>query len=155
MAYRHETYPTTPFVDPTPLPDHIPHIDEVGFSSAPLKSVAFFIGAFCKEYNEDFMLCKNENNDPTHCLKEGRKVTRCAIDLIRRIRENCDKELDAHWICLDRNNQEYFHCRPEEKPLNACVLNALNLEKTIPGTPKGQEPIHLKKNPIFKPRIYG
>ena len=41
----------------------------------------FFIGAYCKEYNEDFMLCKAANRAPEHCLAEGRKVTRCAQDL--------------------------------------------------------------------------
>lgn len=69
------------FVDPTPLPDSVPKVDEVGATSAPLKSASFFIGQYCKQYNEDFMLCKSENNNPEHCLKEGRKVTRCAIDL--------------------------------------------------------------------------
>jgi NADH dehydrogenase (ubiquinone) 1 alpha subcomplex subunit 8 len=54
---------------------------ELGVTSAPLTSAAFFIGSFCKEYNEDFMLCKAESADPRHCLKEGRKVTRCALDL--------------------------------------------------------------------------
>lgn len=88
-----------PYVDPTPLPDHIPKVQELGVTSAPLKSAAFFIGAYCKDYNgefqqhcivelakrlyilEDFMLCKAENRDPAHCLKEGRRVTRCATDL--------------------------------------------------------------------------
>ncbi|KAG5648711.1 hypothetical protein DXG03_000058 [Asterophora parasitica] len=40
-----------PFIDPTPLPDHIPKVPELGVTSAPLKSAAFFIGAYCKEYN--------------------------------------------------------------------------------------------------------
>jgi NADH dehydrogenase (ubiquinone) 1 alpha subcomplex subunit 8 len=75
------TFTHNKFVDPTPLPDSIPKVDEVGATSAPLKSASFFIGQYCKEYNDDFMLCKNENNNPEHCLKEGRKVTRCAIDL--------------------------------------------------------------------------
>ena len=86
-------------VDPTPMPSEMPHVDEVGATSAPLKSAAFFIGAYCKEFNgsfrgismiwvsfssfksEDFMLCKNESRDPAHCLKEGRRVTRCVTDL--------------------------------------------------------------------------
>jgi len=76
----------------------VPRVDEISVTSAPLKSAAFFLGAYCKEYNgmlllrtfwlifsdrhsEDFMLCKAESRDPAHCLKEGRKVTRCAIDL--------------------------------------------------------------------------
>ena len=88
-----------PFVEPTPLPASIPKVNELGATSAPLKSAAFFIGAYCKEFNggsyvsmgqqlpmwmcrtEDFMLCKAENRDPAHCLKEGRRVTRCATDL--------------------------------------------------------------------------
>jgi len=82
MAYNEHPFLTDIKVtDPTPMPDNVPKVDEVGATSAPLKSASFFIGGFCKDYNEDFMLCKNENNDPAHCLKEGRKVTRCAIDL--------------------------------------------------------------------------
>lgn len=54
---------------------------------------------------EDFMLCKNENRDPAHCLKEGRKVTRCAQEIIGKIRESCLAEFDAHWKCLENNNQ--------------------------------------------------
>ncbi|CAI2166509.1 18038_t:CDS:2 [Funneliformis geosporum] len=135
----------------TPLPENIPRVDDVGTTSAPLKSAAFFIGAYCKEFNDDYMLCKNENNDPKHCLKEGRKVTRCTIELLRKLRENCDKEFETHWQCLDKNNQEYYQCRPQEKTFNSCVFNALNLEKVIPGTPQGKPPIHLKDSPIFKP----
>lgn len=79
-TYREASLPTGKFVDPTPAPAHSAH-PEVGTTSAPLKSASFFIGAYCKDYNEDFMLCKDENSDPAHCLKEGRKVTRCAMDL--------------------------------------------------------------------------
>jgi hypothetical protein len=40
-----------PYRDPTPLPDDIPKVEELGATSAPLKSAAFFIGAYCKDYN--------------------------------------------------------------------------------------------------------
>jgi hypothetical protein len=40
-----------PYIEPLPLPDNIPKVNEVGATSAPLKSAAFFLGAFCKEYN--------------------------------------------------------------------------------------------------------
>ncbi|KAF4619573.1 hypothetical protein D9613_004794 [Agrocybe pediades] len=134
-----------------PMPANIPHVDEVGATSGPLKSAAFFIGAYCKEYNEDFMLCKNENRQPEHCLKEGRKVTRCAIDLLTKMRENCGKQFDAHWECLEKNNHEYFLCRKPERTLNSCMFDKLGLTKTIPGTPAGQTPVHEKQNPIYKP----
>ncbi|CAA7259366.1 unnamed protein product [Cyclocybe aegerita] len=132
------------------MPSHIPHVDELGATSAPLKSAAFFLGAYCKEYNEDFMLCKNESRNPEHCLKEGRKVTRCAVDLITKMRENCAQQFDAHWECLEKRNHEYYLCRKPERTLNACMFEKLGLTKTIPGSPPGQEPIHDKKNPIYK-----
>lgn len=89
-------YKDQPYVEVNPLPSSVPPVDEIGTTSAPLKSASFFIGQHCKEVNgalslesrvdvrlmaEDFMLCKQENRDPEHCLKEGRKVTRCAADL--------------------------------------------------------------------------
>jgi NADH dehydrogenase (ubiquinone) 1 alpha subcomplex subunit 8 len=44
------------YVDPTPLPDHVPKVAELGVTSAPLKSAAFFIGAYCKEHNGAFVV---------------------------------------------------------------------------------------------------
>ena len=43
-----------PYRDPTPLPADIPKVQEIGTTSAPLKSAAFFIGAYCKDYNGVF-----------------------------------------------------------------------------------------------------
>ncbi|KAK4691340.1 NADH dehydrogenase (ubiquinone) 1 alpha subcomplex subunit 8, partial [Phenoliferia sp. Uapishka_3] len=80
-THRGAQFPAKDYIDPAPLPKSIPHVDEIGVTSAPLKSASFFIGEQCKDYNEDFMLCKAESRDPEHCLKEGRKVTRCAQDL--------------------------------------------------------------------------
>ncbi|KAJ7571802.1 hypothetical protein C8J56DRAFT_145879 [Mycena floridula] len=123
---------------------------ELGVTSAPLKSAAFFLGSYCKEYNEDFMLCKAENRDPSHCLKEGRRVTRCAADLITKMRETCLEQFNAHWECLENNNQYYYTCREPEKALNSCIFEKLGLTKTIPGTPPNETPVHELKNPVFK-----
>ncbi|KAL0950069.1 hypothetical protein HGRIS_010073 [Hohenbuehelia grisea] len=150
-TFQKGTVPTQPYKEPTPLPDHVPKVEELGTTSAPLKSAAFFIGAYCKEYNEDFMLCKAENRDPGHCLKEGRRVTRCATDLINKMRENCLEQFDAHWNCLELNNQEYYRCRKPERTLNKCMFEKLGLTKVIPGTPAGQKPVHEIDSPIFKP----
>ncbi|KAL7421897.1 ndufa8, NADH-ubiquinone oxidoreductase complex I 19kd subunit [Cryptotrichosporon argae] len=148
-SHRDAVFPDKPYTDPNPLPSAVPHVDEVGTTSAPLKSASFFIGAHCKEVNEDFMLCKAENRDPAHCLKEGRKVTRCAAELISKMRESCLAEFDAHWQCLEKNNQYFQACRKPEKALNQCVFSKLNLKKEIPGTPAGEVPVHEKKWPIF------
>ncbi|ETW84164.1 hypothetical protein HETIRDRAFT_472627 [Heterobasidion irregulare TC 32-1] len=138
-----------PFKDPTPLPSSVPKVDELGTTSGPLKSAAFFIGAYCKDYNEDFMLCKAENRDPGHCLKEGRKVTRCATDLINKMRDNCLQQFDEHWNCLELNNQDYKYCRKPERTLNQCMFEKLGLMKSIPGTPTGQTPIHEVEKPFY------
>lgn len=66
------------YIEPSPMPKDVPHVDELGATSAPLKSASFFIGDRCKEFNDDFMLCKQGSANPGDCLKEGRKVTRCA-----------------------------------------------------------------------------
>lgn len=70
-------------IDTTPLPDDIPKVKELGASSAPLLSASFFIGARCKAYNDDYMMCKTESNGrgELECMKEGRKVTRCAASV--------------------------------------------------------------------------
>ncbi|KAJ7887619.1 Ndufa8, NADH-ubiquinone oxidoreductase complex I 19kd subunit [Mycena olivaceomarginata] len=131
-------------------PQEIPKVAELGTTSGPLKSAAFFIGAYCKEYNEDFMLCKAESRDPGHCLKEGRRVTRCATDLITKMRENCLAQFEAHWGCLEQNNQQYYRCRTQERPLNTCMFEKLGLVKVIPGTPEGQKQIHEIENTTLK-----
>ncbi len=50
-SYRQANFEDTPYIDPNPLPSNIPSVDEVGATSAPLKSAAFFIGAHCKAVN--------------------------------------------------------------------------------------------------------
>ncbi|WWC89188.1 uncharacterized protein L201_004106 [Kwoniella dendrophila CBS 6074] len=144
-SHRQAVLTDQPYTDPNPLPSSVPHVDELGVTSAPLKSASFFIGQHCKEVNEDFMLCKQENRDPAHCLSEGRKVTRCAADVIGKIKESCLAEFDAHWQCLEKNNQYFQACRKPEKALNQCVFTKLN----IPGSPEGQPQIHEKASPIF------
>lgn len=70
-------------IDTTPLPDSIPRVEEIGSSSAPLLSASYFIGARCKPFNDDYMVCKTEahGTGEIDCLKEGRKVTRCAASV--------------------------------------------------------------------------
>ena len=43
-----------PYKDPTPLPADVPKVKELGVTSAPLKSAAFFLGAYCKDYNGEW-----------------------------------------------------------------------------------------------------
>ncbi|PKI85424.1 hypothetical protein MVES_000692 [Malassezia vespertilionis] len=159
-THREARTPGYAYVEPMPWPKDVPKVEELGASSAPLKSISYFLGDYCKEYTEDFMLCKNENRDPEHCLKEGRRVTRCAQDLVKKLGEKCGKEWDEHWKCLELNNQEYMPCRKYERPLNKCVFDQLvrihhpalsyakRLAKRIPGAPEDKPQIHEKTNPV-------
>lgn len=69
--------------DNTPLPDHIPKVEEIGATSAPLLSASYFIGDRCRAFNDDYMKCKAEagGRGEVECLREGRKVTRCAASV--------------------------------------------------------------------------
>ena len=113
--------------DTTPLPDSIPKVKEIGTTSAPLFSAAYFIGARCKDYNDDFMKCKTENpgRGEFECLKEGRRVTRCARSVIDDINKSCLEQFRSHWQCLDDNNHQLWQCRPAEWKLNKCVYENL------------------------------
>lgn len=137
-------------IDPTPLPADIPEVEEIGATSAPLKSAAFFIGDRCGAYNDDFMLCKEQSKSgEVECLKEGRRVTRCASSVIADLNKNCAESFRLHWQCLDNNNHELFKCRKAETLLNNCVFKSLGLEKKIPNG----EQIHLKEKPLYRPNI--
>jgi NADH dehydrogenase (ubiquinone) 1 alpha subcomplex subunit 8 len=117
-THRDARFPSTPYVEPATLGSvdkSAAGVQEVGVSSAPLKSASFFVGEHCQKYNEDFMLCKNENRDPAHCLLEGRRVTRCAQDLFKKLNESCAQEWEAHWRCLEMHNQEFNGCRKPER----------------------------------------
>ncbi|KAI9012374.1 hypothetical protein DFJ74DRAFT_683561 [Hyaloraphidium curvatum] len=144
-THRDAIFVNRVYVEKAPLPDDVPHVSEVGATSAALETAAFFIGAHCKELNEDFMLCKRESPDPRHCLKEGRRVTRCAQDVIRKIKASCDEEWKAYYEAFDWQNHMYQSVRKEERAFNDCVLKKLGLEKQIPGTPENVVPIHLRE----------
>ena len=128
-------------IEHRPMPSHVPPVPEVGATSAALKSAAFFIGTFCKPYNDDFMMCRKERwntHGPGGCLKEGRKVTRCATMVyfssltqywingrIDQLNKACGDAYRVHYECLDNHNQQYKDCRPAERGLNYCVMNRI------------------------------
>ncbi|WAR57951.1 hypothetical protein PtB15_5B181 [Puccinia triticina] len=134
------------------MPNEVPKVDELGVSSAPLKSASFYIGTFCKPYSEDFMLCKAEDQNPEHCLKEGRRVTRCAQEAITKIKAACLDEFTSHWKCLDRNNHGFEFCRKPEKDLNASIQKRNSrYSKWTSAYPREEEP-NLRPHPTINLR---
>ncbi|KAI9800428.1 MAG: hypothetical protein M1833_003314 [Piccolia ochrophora] len=151
MSSRAPRFNQEVLIDTTPLPEHIPKVEEIGTSSAPLLSAAYFIGARCKAYNDDYMVCKTESNGrgELDCMKEGRKVTRCAASVLSDVNKHCLEDFRKHWLCLDNNNHQMWECRAYERSLNKCVFESLKLEKIIPGAPDNETPVHLRKRQIF------
>ncbi|EPE08429.1 nadh-ubiquinone oxidoreductase kda subunit [Ophiostoma piceae UAMH 11346] len=150
MSSRKPMFSQQVLYDTTALPDSIPKVQEIGASSAPLMSASFFIGARCREYNDDYMQCKTDNpgKGELECLKEGRRVTRCARSVLEDINKSCLDTFRQHWQCLENNNQQMWQCRPEEWKFNKCVFENLNLEKVIPDSAKGT-PVHLRQKQIY------
>ncbi|UKZ71941.1 uncharacterized protein TrAtP1_012884 [Trichoderma atroviride] len=151
MASRRSQFHQQVLIDTTPLPDNIPQVQEIGASSAPLLSASFFIGARCRDYNDDYMQCKTENpgKGELNCLTEGRRVTRCAQSVLTDINTHCLAEFRKHWECLDNRNQQLWQCRPAEWKLNKCVYDNLKLEKKIPDQPTNVTPVELRTKQIF------
>ena len=55
-------------------------------------------------------------------------MTRCALDLLKRVEESpCRESYDRYWQCLSANNNYYWKCRSEERPFNQCILKSLVL----------------------------
>jgi NADH dehydrogenase (ubiquinone) 1 alpha subcomplex subunit 8 len=50
-SHRSAVFEDVPYVEPNPLPPSIPAVDEIGVTSAPLKSASFAIGEYCKDVN--------------------------------------------------------------------------------------------------------
>ncbi|KAF2478887.1 hypothetical protein BDY17DRAFT_319454 [Neohortaea acidophila] len=155
MTSREPRFNQHVLIDTTPLPDHIPKVQEIGASSAPLLSASYFIGARCKAYNDDYMQCKTEANGrgELDCMREGRKVTRCAASVLEDINNSCLTYFRKHWECLENNNQQLWQCRRFEGKLNNCVFEKLGLEKKIPGAPENEVQVHLRKRQIFADSI--
>lgn len=124
VTHREAHFSTKKYKELQELPESIPKVDEVGCTSAPLESVGFQLGMFCKKYNDDFILCKNESTNPADCLKEGRRVTRCAADFISKLKANCQSEWQAHYQCLENSNHHLWQCREQERPLNKCIFDS-------------------------------
>ena len=121
-------------------------VDEIGLTSAPLKSVAFQMHNYCKDYCDDFMKCRDDNGIES-CLPEGRKVTRCGQEFIRKMQKTCHSVFKEHYTCLVNNNQQLESCRTPELELNSCISSSMNIKKEIPNA---VYQVHLKPNPIYQ-----
>jgi NADH dehydrogenase (ubiquinone) 1 alpha subcomplex subunit 8 len=68
-SHRSATFEDVPYVEPNPLPSSIPKVDEVGATSAPLKSASFAIGEYCREVNGTYGREGRTTGRPCRVLK--------------------------------------------------------------------------------------
>jgi len=66
-------------------------------TSAPLQSVGYHFGEFCKTASEDFVRCKEASAQPAACAEAGTKVTQCAVDLYASKCFSLYLSLGAEW----------------------------------------------------------
>lgn len=98
------------------MPASIPKVEEVGATSAPLTSAAYFIGDRCQAFNDDYMKCKSEANGrgELECLKEGRKVTRCAASVyvytLSEVIEDLESADNVQYQGYQHQLLEAVHC---------------------------------------------
>ena len=99
---------------------------------------------------------------------EGQERTEFTGIRLEDINKSCLEEFRQHWMCLEDNNQQLWQCRRPERRFNSCVFDKLvrlvklvtsindqwlmvlqKLEKTIPGAPEGETPVHLRERQIY------
>lgn len=101
--------------------------EEVEVTSAVLMGASHHLGQYCDNDFKSFMGCRYDTKDPRKCLQEGKKVTKCALEFFKKLKEDCNDVFTKHWTCLDYNNQEFAYCRATQKKFDACVLDKLGL----------------------------
>jgi len=96
------------------------------------------------------VFARGKESDAVCCLCVWPLPTTLTDARLDDMNKNCLVQFKTHWECLERGNQELWQCRGEEQALNKCVFQKLGMEKKIPDA-SGEEPVHLKKKPIYKP----
>lgn len=61
------------------MPASVPHVDELGVTSAPLKSASFFIGEYCKPYNGACFPFPSTQRETSADEARGAQRTSCCV----------------------------------------------------------------------------
>lgn len=112
-------------------PDEELTVPEIDLSWPVLHAAAFYMGKYCENHNNEFMLCRNEEKDPTKCINEGKAVTACAMNFFQKLKKNCRQEFDQYYNCVYRSshNASFQPCRNTQEVLDKCALDKLGIER--------------------------
>eukprot|EP00158_Paraphelidium_tribonemae_P000552 Partr_v1_DN22794_c0_g1_i1_m37935 putative NADH dehydrogenase (Ubiquinone) 1 alpha subcomplex len=111
--------------------------------------ICYASGISCDFHKCCLLVCpppSRDSQNPEACALEGRKVTRCALDLMSKLEEHCAETFKDHWTCLSVSNNYMWKCRTEEKAFNRCVFEKMGLKKHIPDQPVHQIPVHMRSD---------
>ncbi|KAK0092669.1 hypothetical protein PV326_000891 [Microctonus aethiopoides] len=116
-------------------PDEELTVPEVDLSYPVLHAAAFYLGKYCENHNNEFMLCRNEEKDATKCINEGKLVTSCAMEFFKKLKKNCRQEFDQYYNCVYRSspNMSFQPCRNTQSVLDKCVLDKIGIERPAYG----------------------
>ncbi|KAH0547355.1 NADH dehydrogenase [ubiquinone] 1 alpha subcomplex subunit 8 [Cotesia glomerata] len=115
----------------TPLPtEEELTVPEINLSWPVLHAASFYLGKYCENQNNEFMLCRNEL-DEIKCVNEGKAVTACAFEFLRKLKKHCYQEFDQYYNCVYKSsrNSSFMPCRNTQEALDKCVLKHMNLER--------------------------
>uniref|UniRef100_A0A7E4V1T1 NADH dehydrogenase [ubiquinone] 1 alpha subcomplex subunit 8 n=1 Tax=Panagrellus redivivus TaxID=6233 RepID=A0A7E4V1T1_PANRE len=114
---------------PTDAELTVPH--EITLSTPWLKAVGPYMARNCESEIKEFMLRRSELADPRATLKEGREVTACGIKFLQSLKKSCQPEAAKYADCIDKGDAKLYvsKCRQEQRYLDQCVEQKLNIER--------------------------
>lgn len=107
------------------------NVPEINLSTATLMSASSYLGKQCEGINNEYMLCRQETNDPRPCLELGKKVTSCAIDVFKKIKNECLHEFNQYANCIDKSSGDFSlqYCRKTQGVFDSCMKDKFGMSR--------------------------
>ncbi|KHJ78497.1 hypothetical protein OESDEN_10008 [Oesophagostomum dentatum] len=74
---------------------------EITLSTPWFKAVAQYMGKYCEQEMNEFMLRRKELEDPRATLKEGAALTACGVKFLQSLKKTCYPETEKLAHCID------------------------------------------------------
>ncbi|KAE9553617.1 hypothetical protein FO519_003162 [Halicephalobus sp. NKZ332] len=116
---------------PMPSDEELTVSQDITLSTPWLKAVGPYMARTCENEIKEFMLRRKELEDPRKTLKEGREVTACGVKFLQSLKKTCSDEASKYADCIDRKHGKLYvsRCREEQRYLDACVAEKLNIQR--------------------------
>lgn len=122
-VFRDPSRAEHPYKDPTPLPASVPKVPELGVTSAPLKSAAFFIGAHCKEYNGELSACNAASYRCADLMVSGREMHLALRVWVFDMDLSWTVDTEDFVLCKKESEGDPGHCLKEGRRVTRCATD--------------------------------